>query len=55
MRVSSSSWLSWLAMGGLLAAATDVVYVTDLTIFTELVSWYHFLLEFSICSWHPLS
>ncbi|KAK7931527.1 hypothetical protein PG985_002239 [Apiospora marii] len=50
MRISSSTWLSWLAMGGWLAVATDVVYVTDLTIFTELAPCAASALSYNIMS-----
>ncbi|KAK8115966.1 hypothetical protein PG984_012468 [Apiospora sp. TS-2023a] len=50
MRISSSTWVSWLAMGGWLAAATDVVYVTDLTIFTELAPCVASALSYNVMS-----
>ncbi|KAK7942722.1 uncharacterized protein PG986_011835 [Apiospora aurea] len=36
MRDTSRRMLPWLVLGGSLAVASDIVYVTDLTIFTEL-------------------
>ncbi|KAK8045382.1 hypothetical protein PG993_005406 [Apiospora rasikravindrae] len=36
MRHTGRRLLPWLVLGGSLAAASDIVYVTDLTIFTEL-------------------
>ncbi|KAK8014407.1 hypothetical protein PG990_007703 [Apiospora arundinis] len=50
MRDTRRRWLPWLALSGSLATASDIVYVTELTIFTELAPCAASALSYNVMS-----